>query len=429
METRLYDFIQELFSRMGIPTRRVTIPCADWSWLDNGLRKHVFGIPDYGYQIERKLRSYEDATFYCFTDLFRCSYTSFRMSEPDSYYFIGPLLFEPVDDQWVHALLQSLKLPESLREPLEHYYSSVKFLPDRVMYDHLITQAGEYAFGKGKHKTIYEDASFLDESVEVYANYLRIPDEPFLGTLHVENRYAIENSIIAAVFAGNESQAIEQFAKLAVLPIPQRLTNTLRGRKDLCITVNTLLRKTAENAGVHPIHIDSYSNHNIRLIEQMTSTEQCTSFAYKIIHGYCRLIKEHSLKDYSPPIRKAITYINADLSADLSLKSLAAQLNVNASYLSTLFKKEMGIPLAEYVNRCRIDHARRLLLTTDLPIKVVALQCGIPDMQYFSRMFKRHTGVTPKSYQNTAAYETRQMLQKSSRLNAPPKSKPSESGR
>lgn len=229
METRLYDFIQELFSRMGIPTRRVTIPCADWSWLDNGLRKHVFGIPDYGYQIERKLRSYEDATFYCFTDLFRCSYTSFRMSEPDSYYFIGPLLFEPVDDQWVHALLQSLKLPESLREPLEHYYSSVKFLPDRVMYDHLITQAGEYAFGKGKHKTIYEDASFLDESVEVYANYLRIPDEPFLGTLHVENRYAIENSIIAAVFAGNESQAIEQFAKLAALPIPQRLTNTLRG--------------------------------------------------------------------------------------------------------------------------------------------------------------------------------------------------------
>lgn len=333
------------------------------------------------------------------------------MPEPNSYYFIGPLLFEQADVQWIDRLLQSLELPESLQEPLQSCYSGVKFLPDRIMYDHLVTQAGEYAFGKGLHRTVYEDASF--------------PDAPFLGAQHVENRCAIENSIIEAVFSGNESQAIEQFTKLAVLPLPRHLENTLRDRKDLCITVNTLLRKTAENAGVHPIHIDSYSNRNIQFIEQMTTSDQYVSFAYKIIHGYCHLIREHSLKGYSPPIRKAITYINTDLAADLSLKSLAAQINVNASYLSTLFKKEVGVPLTEYVNRCRIDHARWLLLITDLPIKAVALQCGIPDIQYFSRMFKRHTGVTPKSYQKTAAHETHQMLQKAPHLNGSAKSKPS----
>ena len=99
----------------------------------------------------------------------------------------------------------------------------------------------------------------------------------------------------------------------------------------------------------------------------MTSEEQCVSFAYKIIHDYCHLITEHRLKGYSPPIRQAITYINTDLAADLSLKSLAGQININASYLSTLFKKEVGMPLTEYVNRCRIDRAQKLLLITDLP--------------------------------------------------------------
>lgn len=156
----------------------------------------------------------------------------------------------------------------------------------------------------------------------------------------------------------------------------------------------------------------------------MTSEEQCVSFAYKIIHDYCHLITEHRLKGYSPPIRQAITYINTDLAADLSLKSLAGQININASYLSTLFKKEVGMPLTEYVNRCRIDRAQKLLLITDLPIKAVALQCGIPDMQYFSRMFKRHTGVTPKSYQKSSDREIRQMLRQSSHLTTPDRPKP-----
>lgn len=219
MEKRLYDFIQELFSRMGIPTHRITLPCEDWSCLDFGLRKNILGIEigNYGNQIEEKLRSYEDTTFYFFTDLFHCSYTSFRMLDRNSYYFIGPLLFERVDPQWLDLLLQSLELPEKWREPLQAYYAGIKFLPDRVMYDHLITQAGEYAFGKGVHKTVYEDASFLDQSIAVNLHHA---DEPFLDTQHIENRYAMENAIIMAVFAGNEGQAIEQFRKLAAMPFP-----------------------------------------------------------------------------------------------------------------------------------------------------------------------------------------------------------------
>ncbi len=52
----------------------------------------------------------------------------------------------------------------------------------------------------------------------------------------------------------------------------------------------------------------------------------------------------------------------------------------------------MEIPLTEYVNRSCIGYAQILLLTSDLPLNAIALQCGITDMQYFSRMFKRITG-------------------------------------
>ena len=80
-------------------------------------------------------------------------------------------------------------------------------------------------------------------------------------------------------------------------------------------------------------------------------------------------------------------------------------LNVNASYLSTLFKKEVGMPLTDFVNRQRIEQAKKLLIATELPTKTIAQQCGIPDIYYFSRLFKKRTGVTPKLYRENVTRE------------------------
>ncbi len=196
---------------------------------------------------------------------------------------------------------------------------------------------------------------------------------------------------------------MDSVRKLADLGIPPRLANNLRDKKDLTITLNTLMRKAAEQAGVHPIHIDSFSNQCIQQIEQLGSVEQCRTFQRKLALGYCRLIKKYNVKGYSLPVQKAVTYITSDLSADLSLKALSGRLNVTSSYLSSLFRKEIGMTLTDYVNQQRIAHARHLLADTHFPIKSIALQCGIPDLNYFVRMFKRTVGVTPKVYRDTAA--------------------------
>jgi len=126
-----------------------------------------------------------------------------------------------------------------------------------------------------------------------------------------------------------------------------------------------------------------------------------------MIHEYCELIRRHSLKDYSPLIGKTLTYINAELCANLSLNRLAKHLNVNASYLSMLFKKEVGITLTDYVNNHRIKHAQKLFLCTNFPIKSISFQCGISDIYYFTRLFKRITGTTPKAFRVETPHEVR----------------------
>ena len=108
----------------------------------------------------------------------------------------------------------------------------------------------------------------------------------------------------------------------------------------------------------------------------------------------------HSMKGYSLLVRKILTRIDSDLASDLSLKTQAKQLNMNPSYLSSLFKKETGSTLTEYVNKKRIEHAIFLLNTTTMQIQTIAQACGITDVNYFTKIFKKQIGITPKEYRN-----------------------------
>ncbi len=90
--------------------------------------------------------------------------------------------------------------------------------------------------------------------------------------------------------------------------------------------------------------------------------------------------------------------IDSDLSANLSPGLLAKNQNISLGYLSTIFKKETGKTISEYIREKRILHAAHLLSTTNLQIQTVAVHCGIMDVQYFSKTFKKQMRKTPKEY-------------------------------
>ena len=162
--------------------------------------------------------------------------------------------------------------------------------------------------------------------------------------------------------------------------------------------MNTLLRKAAERGGVHPIYLDNVSAEFAKKIEQLPSLEGTPKLMREMFRSYCRLVRKHTMTQYSPPVQKTILLIDSDISADLSLKTLANAQSISAGYLSTIFKKETGKTVSEYIRERRIAHAAHLLESTNLQIQTVALHCGIIDVQYFSKLFKRQMGKTPSEY-------------------------------
>lgn len=97
-------------------------------------------------------------------------------------------------------------------------------------------------------------------------------------------------------------------------------------------------------------------------------------------------------------IHTLTTYIKEHLGDDLSRSELTQVVHLHPDYLSSVFHQKMGISLSEYVNQERLNQARNLLLTTDLPVSEVAIQSGFPNISYFSKLFREKEGLTPLQY-------------------------------
>jgi two-component system response regulator YesN len=99
--------------------------------------------------------------------------------------------------------------------------------------------------------------------------------------------------------------------------------------------------------------------------------------------------------------RQMIDYVNAHFRSDISVQQLARRFAINPSYISQLFRKELGETFTEYLTRLRIQYACRLLRDTELTINELAEKSGYSDYFYFSRVFKKMLGMTPSQYRSS----------------------------
>lgn len=218
----------------------------------------------------------------------------------------------------------------------------------------------------------------------------------------IEERYEVEVQLMNEIAHGHTAQAAAILSAFTNDVVEQRAAVPLRNYKNYLIVLNTLARKAVQQGGVHPFYIDQLSSSFGHRIEAVSTMEEGQHLMAEMNHKYCLLVRNHAMKNYSPLVRRVILRIDSDLTADLSLAAHAEELGVNASYLSALFHRETGATLSDYVARARMEHAVFLLNTTQLQIQAIAQRCGVQDVNYFTRLFRRVMGKTPSAYRQQA---------------------------
>ncbi|MFF2909029.1 response regulator [Paenibacillus sp. NPDC057934] len=145
-----------------------------------------------------------------------------------------------------------------------------------------------------------------------------------------------------------------------------------------------------------------------RRLLDCSSTLQIVEVLTEVVDRYMTEDQNDQLNQQRSLIRRIAVFIEEKVKENWTVKQLAEQFNLNASYLSVLFKKEMGITISDYVQETRIKLARELLQDPSVKIYEVAEQVGIQTSAYFTYLFKKIVGCTPQEYRNYYAQEERQ---------------------
>ena len=134
-------------------------------------------------------------------------------------------------------------------------------------------------------------------------------------------------------------------------------------------------------------------------VTKIATVEEMNGCLKKIINRILEFSDSIRTRKSNKLIDQALEYIDSHLyEQSLTLKTIAGKVYANESYLSRVFKQEVGESLIEYITRRRIEQSIVLLNTTDLKAYEIAEQVGIGDPHYFSICFKKHIGVTIKEY-------------------------------
>lgn len=375
--------------------------------IDMGIRK-LFDLEGEYNRFFTQNANFDSNNITVVSDMFMCNYIFIPLlgSKPSSILVLGPYTKELITKNTINKKTVESSLPAYINIQLEKFYSAIPYYPNDDSIIALVNCFGELIYNSLENFSVSNinwqrdtDVTFTPKATQQAKEV-----EPWLAVQFLERRYAIENELIEAVSKGLTHKAEMFFSNIKPETVLEsRLTDSLRNAKNYMIILNTLLRKAAEQGKVHPYHIDVVSSDFALRIEAMQNVSECEELLKYMVKKYCRLVNKHSQRNYSLLIQKVITQIETDISSDLSLNNLSKIFDVNSSYLSTLFKKETGSTLTEYVNKMRIERAKELLVSTNVQIQNIAQRCGMLDVNYFTKTFKKYTDLTPKKYREKYA--------------------------
>ncbi len=136
-------------------------------------------------------------------------------------------------------------------------------------------------------------------------------------------------------------------------------------------------------------------------VDKCTTLKQISALHRTMVLDYTkRMHKIRTSRVYSRHVVCTIQYIYDHLHEEICLADLADAAGINTNYLSRLFKKEVGMPIGEYISRKKIETARNMLEYSEYTPLEIANILAFSSQSYFVNVFKRYTGETPGKYRN-----------------------------
>lgn len=311
---------------------------------------------------------------------------------------IGPTLYSQLSEDNMTRLMRDHEVPLRLHEQWMKYYGSLTVLNKMRLYH---TAMLMYSLVTGKTLSLSElllDTRTLEHkqppagSFDLDVSYRRentwLHHEPMLEKAlfhHIKNGNKSELLRVQATFSEDNYGVLSK-------------KSHLRNKKNLAISCITLATRAAIDGGLYWEISYTLSDFHIQHIEELKDIPAVDHAILNALCDFADHVKESRMAKLSRTVALCQNYIFNHLYEELSLDKLAEVAGLNRSYLSLLFKKETGFTISDFIQFERIVEAKRLIELPGISLSDIATRLHFNDQSYFTKVFKKYTGTTPKQF-------------------------------
>ena len=312
---------------------------------------------------------------------------------------VGPFLMDEPDSSLISSIAQRYSCST---DSLLNLYESVNDL--KIIPPSLVTHISKLLYYLMSNTINSNNSTFtirqekltqqsrINEAIQLYKN----------GSLEITSSYPFEK----------EQELISKIKSTDTIEV-KRILNDLLGYvlfyegnnldliKHRCVELCSLLSRSVIHCGAHTKNVLVVNEQFIDKLQSITSIDTLCYELQRTVEIFMESMYYKSSENTHDCIKKAIRYLMDNYSKEISLDEISSHVNLSPSYFSTLFKQVTNSNYKDYLNNIRIEESKLLLTNSNFPIIEIALATGFDDPSYFSKVFKKYTGISPLKYRRS----------------------------
>jgi AraC-like DNA-binding protein len=290
-------------------------------------------------------------------------------------------------------------IPQTKQDLWTEYYQSLPFV-DRLRLLYICVSA---------NWMINQQALDITDVIETTLQY-NLPDQQQEKELELTDRreYSIfhegnvgQSYMLELIKRGDKNELIRQLAKATNIEYISEVNSKrshLRNVKNLAIGGVTISSHMAVQGGVYEELASTLCELHIKHIEELNDLAAVEAAVTAAIVDFADRVSQCRNNNVSKSVYTCKEFIYLHLFEEITMQQLSDTTELHPDYLSSLFKKETGLTVMNYIQRERVEEAKKLLDHSNDPIAHIGERLTFYDQSHFVKVFKKHAGMTPKQY-------------------------------
>ncbi len=287
--------------------------------------------------------------------------------------------------------------PENYRSIIENALNHVSVMLYNYYNVSISVAVGSFVYSPLQISSSYQDAKQISTQLD--------KDHKILFFEDITDQKEFTNVFNMSLFKEDIRKAYIEYDKDALGDIFNSIIEQFEGQTphfiqalDAASSILYMSLSLLNNGEQIVTSIFSDSPNGYRSLYELTTIEQILQWLKVLRDGLCMTLESQNKNHKNHIVENVKKYIKEHIHEKLSLNSVSEIFNISPNYLSVLFSKYNDVGFTDYINQCKIEVAEKMLLEGDYKIYEISDTLGFESAFYFSRVFKKITGVSPRNY-------------------------------